>query len=275
MTPAHPKYETIQGKTYSLFGTSRNTEGYFRLMHELADRILEIEPDIKMVIRELNEYSSKKRLLKNILNGKGPERLISNILLTISHDLEKYSQNTEMHLHQLPFWKSIWDKRLATSREQYHLYMFEIELTNRLNRAAFRKADRKIALLPHCLRDFSVDCKAVKNGFDPQCKHCSKKCFQNATSNLLEKHNIEPYIWMGGDFKKLARETIKDGKTFAVLGIACIPELTMGMRRCRKHHIPVVGIPLNANRCIRWFGEFKPNSVNLEQLEKLIYDPVI
>jgi hypothetical protein len=87
---------------------------------------------------------------------------------------------------------------------------------------------------------------------------------------LLRKHGIEPYIWMGGDFKKLAKDTLKIGKSFGVLGIACIPELTMGMRRCRKYHIPVQGIPLNANRCIRWFGEFRPNSADLDKLEKLI-----
>jgi hypothetical protein len=43
-----------------------------------------------------------------------------------------------------------------------------------------------------------------------------------------------------------------------------------GMRNCRKKGIPVLGLPLNANRCIRWFGEFFPNSIDLHELEKLI-----
>lgn len=34
--------------------------------------------------------------------------------------------------------------------------------------------------------------------------------------------------------------------------IACIVELANGMKSCRKARIPVVGIPLNANRCIHW-----------------------
>jgi hypothetical protein len=42
------------------------------------------------------------------------------------------------------------------------------------------------------------------------------------------------------------------------------------MRNCRKINIPVVGIPLNANRCVRWFGEFLPNSVDLVELERLV-----
>ena len=63
--------------------------------------------------------------------------------------------------------------------------------------------------------------------------------------------------------KKLAKETISEKKSFAVLGIACLPELINGMRDCGKNSIPVVGLPLNANRCIRWFGKFFPNSIDL------------
>ena len=75
---------------------------------------------------------------------------------------------------------------------------------------------------------------------------------------------------MEGDIKQLAKYTLKEKKTFGVLGIACIPELIRGMRNCRKNNIPVVGIPLNANRCSRWFGEFFPNFVDLTELEKLV-----
>jgi hypothetical protein len=37
-----------------------------------------------------------------------------------------------------------------------------------------------------------------------------------------------------------------------------------------KNNIPVVGLPLNANRCRRWFGEFHPNSIDLDELEGLL-----
>jgi hypothetical protein len=53
-------------------------------------------------------------------------------------------------------------------------------------------------------------------------------------------------------------------RAFGVLGIACIPELAWGMRDCMKRKIPVVGIPLDANRCMRWMGRFEDTSVNLE-----------
>jgi hypothetical protein len=77
-----------------------------------------------------------------------------------------------------------------------------------------------------------------------------------------------------GDMKKLAKFSLREKRTLGIFGIACIPELTWGMRNCRKNYIPVVGIPLNANRCIRWFGEFFPNSVDLAEIEKLVIPPV-
>jgi hypothetical protein len=268
MKSERPQYSQLEGKTYSLFGESDSTAGYYETIAMLADKVLALNHDAQDLIESIWEFSSKKRILKKSLGKKDPGNMMSVILNLIDPYLKKYTKNTQEHLRTLPLSK-FWDRRLATSREQYHLYMLEIELTNRLFASDFIKADRKIALLPYCLQDFSVKCKSEKNGFDYQCRHCSAKCFQNWASEILKNHSIDPFIWMGGNMKQLAKYTLKGKKTFGVLGIACIPELTWGMRNCRKNKIPVVGIPLNANRCIRWFGKFFPNSIDLTELERL------
>jgi hypothetical protein len=262
-------YSPVNGKTYSLFGKSASTLEYYETVRLLADKILEKEPDIRESVETINRYSSKKKYLQNILKSNKTSTPISKLIQLINPYLKKYTENTEEHLRTLPISK-IWDRRLATSMEQYHLYMVEIELTNRLFADDFIKADKKIALLPYCLQDFSVNCKSEKNGFDYQCRHCSQECYQNGASSILKKHNIEPYIWMGGNMKQLAKYTLKERRTFAVLGIACIPELMWGMRNCRKNNIPVIGLPLNANRCVRWFGEFFHNSIDLKELGRLV-----
>jgi len=264
-----PEYSPVIGKTYSLFGGSDSTSGYYKTIRMLADQVLDLNSDTKNLIQSIREFSSKKRILRKSLSVPDPDNPMSVILNLIDPFLKKYTENVEKHLRTLSLSK-FWDRRLATSREQYHLYMLEIELTNRLFAYDFIKADRKIALMPYCLQDFSVRCKSEKNGFDYQCRHCSAKCFQNYASKILKEHHIEPFIWMQGDMKQLAKYTLKEKRTFSVLGIACVPELTWGMRNCRKNHIPVVGVPLNANRCIRWFGEFFPNSIDLNELEKLV-----
>jgi hypothetical protein len=148
--------------------------------------------------------------------------------------------------------------------------MLEFELINRINRKKFFACDAKIALLPHCLRDLSKDCKASQNGLDYQCKHCSKNCFINEASKILSEQGIEPYIWMTSNLRTIARNNYKEKKSLGVLGIACIPELIRGMRACQKKGLPVIGMPLDANRCIRWMGDFNPNSINLEMLKKIM-----
>jgi hypothetical protein len=269
MRPLSPEYPPVSGKTYSLFGNSDSTSGYFETIRMLADHIHSIEPDTRTLIDKLRKFSSNKRILKKSLGKKDSRTLMPDILNLIDPHLRKYTENTEEHLRTLPLSK-FWDRRLATTREQYHLYMLEIELTNRLFASEFLNADKKIALMPYCLKDFSVECKSEKSGFDYQCKHCSANCFQNYGSKIIREHHIDPFIWMEGDMKQLAKYTLKGNKTFGVLGIACIPELTFGMRDCRRNNIPVVGIPLNANRCIRWFGEFFPNSIDLAELDRLL-----
>lgn len=264
-----PDYSRVNGKTYSLFSNSDSTAEYFMTIKMLADKILENNSGINELIKNLRQFSSGKRRLRKSLEKTGSQDFLPSVLRMIDPYLKRYTENTEEHLRTLKF-SALFDRRLSTSREQYHLYMLEIELTNLLFGEEFKKADKKIALLPYCLQDFSVRCKSEKNGFDFQCKHCSVKCFQNNACKILAKHHIEPYIWMEGNMKQLAKYTLKEKKTFGVLGIACIPELTWGMRNCRENGIPVVGVPLNANRCIRWFGEFLPNSVDLTELENLV-----
>jgi hypothetical protein len=264
-----PEYYPIDGKTYSLFGKSDSTSGYYETIAILADKILELNPDPSYLMDNIARLTSKWNILKRLFESRKRNNLQNDILNLIQPYLKKYTANTEEHLKNLPMSKFA-DKGLATTREQYHLYMLEIELTNRYFVSEFLKADKRIALLPYCLQDFNVSCKSVKTGFDYQCRQCSPKCFQNLTSTLLKTHGIEPYIWTQGNMKKLAKYTLKESRSFGVLGIACIPELASGMRDCRKNNIPVIGIPLNANCCARWFGEFFPNSIDLSRLERML-----
>lgn len=268
MKHSKPPYEPVEGKTYSLFGQADQTNEYYLTIRELADRIVLSNPDITALINEIRRFSSKKAALKRSLSKSGGSSA-EKILKMTDPVLKKYTEKVDLHLKSLSL-TSIWDRTLSTSREQYHLYMIEIELTNRLFLKDFIGTDRKIALMPYCLQDFSTVCKSSRNGFDYQCRHCSGNCFQNHASAILKEHNIEPYIWMEGDMKQLAAYTLKEKRSFGVLGIACIPELIMGMRNCTKSNIPVVGLPLNANRCRRWFGEFFQNSVDLDELGRLL-----
>ena len=182
------KYSPIEGKTYSLFGNSDSTSEYYETIRMLVDKVQSLNPDTSALIEDIRRYSSKKRRLKRVLRAKNYDDQMSAIMNLINPDLKKYTENTEEHLKTLPI-SRLMDRRLSTSREQYHLYMLEIELNNRLFSSKFIKADKKIALLPYCLQDFSVNCKSEKYGFDYQCKHCSAGCFQNYASEILKDND--------------------------------------------------------------------------------------
>jgi hypothetical protein len=89
-------------------------------------------------------------------------------------------------------------------------------------------------------------------------------------SVLLERYGIKTYISVEMEQEKLFRKLKQEHPSIGALGIACIPELTMGMRLCISTGIPPVGIPLNANRCARWMSQAHETSFSLEQLEELL-----
>lgn len=146
----------------------------------------------------------------------------------------------------------------------------EIELTNRKYKTQFLETGHRIALLPYCLRDHEADCMAENNAIGEVCRHCSKKCFIQHASIIFRKYNINAYVRMRSDLKKSLRSIRIEGKTLGVFGIGCIPELVRGMRTCRKMPVPVMGMPLNANRCHSWMGKMHETSIDLENLEELL-----
>jgi hypothetical protein len=134
----------------------------------------------------------------------------------------------------------------------------------------FKRAAYKFALIAHCLRDFRPECRSVEGDIEAECRGCTEDCFIHLGSVLLRKYGIKPYISVEIDQERLFKRLKKEHPSIGALGIACIPELAMGMRLCIHTGIPPVGIPLNANRCARWMSQAHETSFNLEQLEELL-----
>ena len=262
------EYKPIEGKTYSLFGKSNSTLEYYKLIKDLAKKALENysnKEDIFELVKKKNNYKFFEQLVKN----DNPVSVQSTHGNGLENFLSIYTTGVKEHFKELGLFK-LWDKTLSTSEKHYHLYMLKIELVNQLNKKKFTECEYKIALLPHCLRDLTRECLKSMGEYDYVCKGCSKKCYLNFTSTTLKKYNVDPYIWMTADINNLFKKLNTKYKSFGVFGMACIPELFSGMIKCIKKEIPVIGLPLDANRCVRWMGEFHENSVNTEQLEELL-----
>ncbi len=262
-------YRPVQGKTYSLFAEGDDSEHYYAEIKRLVDGFLKLCPDEKRLL-SLIQKAGKRPFLMGLKTTGADQKTLQFVRETVKQSLSIYTQNVSNHLNTLsPAAKRV-DSTLATSEEKYHLYMLEIELVNRIYREKFKRSEYKFALIAHCLRDFRPGCRSVKGDIEAVCKGCTEGCLIRLGSVLLEKYGIKPYISVEMDQERLFRRLKQEHSSIGALGIACIPELAMGMRLCIRTGIPPVGILLNANRCARWMSQAHETSFNLEQLEDLV-----
>jgi len=272
MNPSPAEKTPFRGKTYSLCLDEQNSARYYELIRELTDKFLQRCPDEKKLLNYVRNASTQKSLIRRFSGRDTNKQLVSFIRQTLREFLAAFTTGVGQHLKSLPI-SQRFDPILRTKEEQYHLYMIEIELVNRIYGEAFKKSSYKFALIAHCLRDFRPECKAYSGDYETVCRGCTKDCLVHLGSILLKKYDIHPYISITMDFEKLFKKIKADHKSVGALGIGCVPELVMGMRLCIEMDIPPVGIPLDANRCARWMKEAHETSFNMEELEKLMLPP--
>lgn len=87
---------------------------------------------------------------------------------------------------------------------------------------------------------------------------------------LLKKYDIHPFISVSMDLDKVFKKIKTEHGNVGALGIACVPELAMGMRLCIKLDISPLGIPLDTNRCARWMKKAHESTFNIKELDRLL-----
>jgi len=265
------KYRPVEGKTYSLFGEGGSTGGFYHTISTLTDETLRRFSFSEIQLLEFTRTASrnKGKLRRAHEKRKGESKLVG--LMGIAHTvLEPYMTGIDEHLSASHLRKLLTDRELLTTREQYYLYMLEFEMVNRISMEDFRSGAFKIALLPYCLKENHLECKAKPDEIDYRCSHCLKNCYINRISRKLREHDIAPYILSRGRISSLLKKLKAEHGNIGVLGIACLVELVMGMRLCLQAEIPVLGLPLNANRCPRWMGTIHDTSIDLPALDNLL-----
>ena len=264
-------YKPVYGRTYSLFGQATTTEPFYRKISKLTDEVLaRLSLPENQVLAYVQSVSHQKFKLRRAAGKPEGSSGLTDMLQLMDRELAEYLPGLQQHLREVPIYKIISDRELHCSREQYYLYMVEFELANRVHRKGFFDAHFRIALLPYCLKESQTDCRACPDEVDYTCRRCIKTCYINRVSKLLRDHHINPYIWSRGNLKEMFRKLAVEHGSIAVLGIACIVELIRGMRVCMKAGLPVMGIPLNANRCARWMDGFHDTSIDLGALERFL-----
>ncbi len=258
----------VRGRTYCLYGSSDTTAGFYEALAAVADECQKRWPDLPRLLTDIRA-ANRRPLLGKIRRAPVPDSPGGFALSRARETLGEYLGDVEGHLGELTAGQR-GDTELATTRDQYLLYSVEFELTNRRNIDAFKQATRRLAFLPHCLREKADACRCKSDGFDYVCTECAPACYLREVTRILNSHDVGAYIWMQADLSKVLKQGAKDPGSLGVLGLACIPELVAGMRKCDRAGIPAVGIPLDGNCCSRWWGELGENTVDLDRLEALL-----
>ncbi len=260
-------YGVVKGKTYSLFGDDTSTNKYYDTIRSIVSGLLQTCPDQQKLLMHVQRAGGKRFKKKAVVEFN--EILISEIKKKVRGKLPAYTKGVKEHLRKISITQRL-GPVIRTKEKQYHLYMLEIELVNRIYREAFKQSEYKFALIPHCLRDFRPNCRSVPGDIEHICKGCTEDCYIHLGTRLLQKYDIHPYISVTMDLEKLFKKLKTGHPSIGALGIACIPELANGMRLCIDLEISPIGIPLNANRCARWMKQSQESSFDLKELKELL-----
>ena len=206
------------GRTYTLTDDNGSSLAYFKAVSELVDELLEIIPDHDDLLKVIRKGSSPLRFFEK-LNVQGKQR--SRFLQKMESSLSPFLGPIEEHLSSLPLSDRL-DPVLRTARIGYLSYMVEIELVNRINIGAFKKAHWRMALVAHCLRDFRPDCQAVSGEVEEVCVLCDEECLIGSGTRVLEEHGVETFISVSMDHKELFSGLQGKHPDMGVLGIACV-----------------------------------------------------
>ena len=215
--PQHQKlYTPVQGKTYSLFAGGDGSEVYYAEIRRLADLFLTRTSNANRLL-SLIQKAGKGSLLGGWRISGADRQTLKYVREALRQSLSGYTREVLGHLRSLPLARRT-DTTLTTTEEQYHLYMLEIEMVNRIYRDRFKAAEFKFALLAHCLRDFRPGCRSVPGDMEAVCQGCTEDCLIHLGSVLLNRYGITPYISVEMDQEKLFAQTQAKAPQYRGLG---------------------------------------------------------
>lgn len=234
-----PRIKTVVDALRGVFLTLFLTSNHRRAAKEDQLNLNSLEKLINWLRAAGDLEQEIKRLLpwKAYLATLNPEKLAEELSEILSfadwfkeHSagvLGKYTSNVEKFLEQ-SLKKHRWCEDLIfCGRPQvlYHLGMFGAEVMNRAFRKDFINTQRKVVLVPICLRAQDKNCQYTKTSHGNACTKCTKDCLVKQLTELGEKHDFEVYI-VFHQSAAFAKNFLDD--QLGVIGIGCINNLLSG-----------------------------------------------
>lgn len=183
----------------------------------------------------------------------------------------KYTQGVDRFLSETaPRYRRRYDAGLISrSRVEYHLGMLGTEVLNRAYRPRFLSTDRKIVILPPCMRAQSdSDCKAISTPYGARCQSCTPTCRVHQITKLGEKRGFDVFM-IPEELRIFGAGAGKAG--MGVVGVSCALTNWSGGWDTDNLGIPAQGVLLDYVGCkYHWDQQGIPTDTNLNHLQDVL-----
>jgi uncharacterized protein len=162
-------------------------------------------------------------------------------------------------------------------RVEYHLNMVGTEIMNQAFRPAFLAAERKVVVLPACMKARpDEDCLADGTPFGARCAQCTPGCHVQAVTQWGVEHGFDVTILPEdlGVFRGGAGEVARAG-SIGIVGVSCVLTNVDGGWQMRDLGVPAQGLLLDYCGCsYHWHPRGIATDINKRQLLRLLGEEI-
>lgn len=161
----------------------------------------------------------------------------------------------------------------SRARIEYHFNMVGAEILNRAWRDDFLACRRHVVVLPGCARRNSGSrCLGHGAHTEIRCRHCSADCSVSGATRVAARHGAQALaVVHGSDFSRFLDSPTLSGGDVGIVGVACVPGLVGAGWRARARGLPAQCVLLNASGCKHWTLAPTPTSLDMDQLDRLLF----
>jgi hypothetical protein len=154
-------------------------------------------------------------------------------------------------------------------RVEYHLNMVGTEILNRAFREPFLRTERKLVLLPPCMKTQPDHrCEARATPFGARCAGCTPGCRVRRLTELGDVFGFGTFI-LPDELSVFSGGTVRpvDDEETGIVGISCVLTNVSGGWETKALGIPAQGVLLDYCGCSwHWHKKGIPTDVNVGQL---------
>jgi len=188
--------------------------------------------------------------------------------------LGQYTEGVERFLAETaPKYHGRYDAEMVSRpRLEYHLGMLGTEILNQAYRERFLAAERKIVIVPPCMRAQPDEkCKAIETPFGAKCQACTPTCRVHQITQLGKKQGFNVLIIPEdlGIFGSSKGGVTASG--IGVVGVSCALTNWEGGWKTSVQGTPAQGVLLDYVGCsYHWHDKGIPTDTNLRKLREVM-----